>query len=144
MKSNLLIFTLAVGGAMLLAGCTSPGGEDETEVVEMKGSQFQPKELTIEPGTKVTWVNRDSIGHDVTANDGTFASDTLNGGQTFEFTFDEPGVYEYHCTPHSFPQEDGYGGMTGTIIVLNEDGSTPTADGGAGNETGDEPGNETA
>lgn len=140
MKSNLLIFTLAVAGALLLAGCTSPGGEDETEVVEMKpGSKFEPKELTIEPGTKVTWINRDSIGHDVTSDDGSFeSSKLLNGGQTHEVTFDEPGVYTYHCTPHSFPQEDGYGGMIGTIIVLNEDGSTPTPDDGAGNETDNE------
>lgn len=141
----LLSFTLAMGGALLLAGCTSPDGDDDHAqvVVEMvSGNEFDPETITVEPGTKVTWINRDTLGHTATSDDDgqMFDSGNLNGGQSFSYTFDEPGVYTYHCTPHAFENTEGeYQGMTATVIVLNEDGSTPTPDDGAAddNETAD-------
>ena len=38
--------------------------------------------------------------HTVTAADGSFDSGFLNEGDTFSYTFDEPGEYEYFCSPH--------------------------------------------
>ena len=61
-------------------------------------------------GTEVTWTNDDTTPHDVTSTDGpgtdaattsTFASETLAQGDTFSFTFDEPGTYYYECTIHA-------------------------------------------
>ena len=77
--------------------------------VEMKGFAFSPQELTVKVGTKVTWTNRDSAGHDVKATDGSWGSGTLTNGQTFSMVFDKEGSYAYVCTFHSK--------MTGTVIV---------------------------
>lgn len=147
-KTNLVLITLAVGGALLLSGCTAPdNGDDGQVLVEMKAPvKFEPETITIERGTEVVWINRDSTGHNVVSDDGSFdgmdPNKLLRGGQQFSFTFDEPGIYPYHCEPHAAPSGDGsYNGMIGTVIVLNEDGSTPTPDepaAGDDNTTGNE------
>jgi len=36
----------------------------------------------------------------VTAADGSFDSGLLQAGQTFSYTFDKPGDFEYFCAPH--------------------------------------------
>jgi plastocyanin len=60
-------------------------------------------------GTTVTVVNEDGSDHTWTADDGTFSSGNLAPGDSFEFTFDEPGTYTYACRIHPT--------MTGTITV---------------------------
>jgi plastocyanin len=60
-------------------------------------------------GGKVVVTNTDGASHTWTAVDGAFDSGTLAEGQSFEFTFDEPGTYEYRCNIHPT--------MTGTITV---------------------------
>ena len=68
---------------------------------------FAPQAITVPRGTTVTWTNNDPFGHSI-IGDG-FASESLDGGATFQFTFDTPGTYSYVCGVH--PQ------MTGTVIV---------------------------
>lgn len=149
MNANLVLFTLAIGGALLISGCTAPTNDEEQELVEMQsGLKFEPQEITIDPGTEVVWINRDSTGHNVVSDDGAFEdmdpNKLLNGGQKFSFTFDEPGVYPYHCEPHAFPKDDGtWGGMTGTVIVRNADGTLPTEEPTTGSDD-NATGNETA
>jgi nitrite reductase (NO-forming) len=59
--------------------------------------------LTIKQGETVTWINEDpEMIHTVTAVDGSFDSPFLNTGDTFSFTFDEVGEFEYFCTPHPY------------------------------------------
>lgn len=43
--------------------------------------------------------------HTVTADDGSFDSGTLVGGQSFTFTFTKPGTFAYRCTIHSQMRE---------------------------------------
>ena len=59
--------------------------------------------------------------HNVTSTDGpgvdaattsTFASETLSQGDTFSFTFEEPGTYYYECTIHA-----SMATMHATVIV---------------------------
>jgi plastocyanin len=76
--------------------------------VSIKNFSFSPKSLTVKVGTKITWTNNDSITHTVTADQGAFDS-TLVSGNTFSFTFTNPGTYAYHCSIHP--------SMTATIIV---------------------------
>lgn len=77
---------------------------------------FETTFLKIKKGTKVTWVNNGSLSHDVTSSSsspkGGLGSDLLGSGATYEFTFDEAGVYEYFCTPHSTQ-------MKGVITVID-------------------------
>lgn len=72
---------------------------DEFADVEMPGD-FSVNVLTIPVGTTVTWSNEDNMMHTVTAVDGSFDSGFLDAGDTWSYTFDEPGEYEYFCMPH--------------------------------------------
>lgn len=44
---------------------------------------------------------------------GRFYSDILGSGDSFSYTFDEPGTYSYFCSPHPW--------MTGFVIVDDQD-----------------------
>ena len=62
--------------------------------------EFAPKVAEVEPGTNVTWRNDDPAEHTVTAIDGDFESSNLGEGESFSFTFEEPGTYAYRCAIH--------------------------------------------
>lgn len=114
--------------SLALAGCTSPGDDEEkipANTVLAKGggdnNVFDPKELTVSIGTTVTWRGH-SGDHTVTfkapVNEHEDAPDSGNLAvdQEFEVEFREAGTYGYRCIYHSF----GFGeneGMTGTVTV---------------------------
>lgn len=104
------------------AGGHGHGGEapaDPGATVAMKGAQYATPTLTVKAGTTVTWVNRDSMPHTVTADDGTFESGMMDGGATWSHTFDAPGTYTYHCLPHSYKDKatGEWKGMVAKVIV---------------------------
>lgn len=115
----------AVGGSMVLvvtaSGCAMLGGlygpsssqtEEavETSTVAMRNISFQPAVIRVAPGTTVTWVNQDQVDHTVTSQPADrFDSGNVAPGGRFEFTFDQPGTYDYVCTIHP--------GMSGRVIV---------------------------
>ncbi len=68
--------------------------------VELKDFAFNPSTLTVPAGTTVTFTNNDLAGHTVTADDGSFESEILGQGESTTVTFDAPGTFTYHCTPH--------------------------------------------
>lgn len=70
---------------------------------------FSPNQLHVTPGTTVVWVNNDTIGHSVTADDGSFDTGIFAQGESASVTFNLPGTYSYHCIVHAM--------MKGTIIV---------------------------
>lgn len=64
-------------------------------------ADYSANVLMIEMGTTVTWTNDDpSVVHSVTAVDGSFDSGLLATGESFSYTFDQPGDFEYYCLPH--------------------------------------------
>lgn len=73
---------------------------------------FAPKEITIAPGTRITWTNRDEAPHTVTSNDKSFASKGLDTDDKFEHTFASEGDFSYICTVHPF--------MTGVVHVRKQ------------------------
>lgn len=85
----------------------------EKATVKVSSFKFEPQVLTISAGTTVEWVNEGGR-HTVEADNGSFKSDVLTDGKTFEHTFDKPGTYPYHC---SFHGESGGKDMAGKIIV---------------------------
>jgi plastocyanin len=87
-------------------GDTAAAGE---VAVEIKDFMFMPAELDIAVGTTVTWTNSDSAPHTATQDGGGFQSDRLNQSETYSFTFDTAGTFEYHCEFHP--------NMHGTIVV---------------------------
>jgi plastocyanin len=90
------------------------GGGGGTQV-SMQNIQFEPANATINAGDTVTWTNDEAVPHDVDGSGpgGNFSSGPEGGmmeGDTYEFTFDEPGEYDYVCRVHA-------PGMAGTITV---------------------------
>jgi len=77
--------------------------------VKIDNFSFGPQSLSVSPGTKVTWKNRDDIPHTVVSTEGVFKSRVLDTDETFSFTFDKPGTYPYFCSVH--PK------MTGQVVV---------------------------
>jgi plastocyanin len=98
-------------GTTLAAGATdAPAGEQVA--VAIAGFQFNNGEpVTVAVGTEVVWTNEDSMDHSVEfdAASGIPTSQDLAQGDTYSFTFTEPGTYSYICGIH--PR------MTGTIVV---------------------------
>lgn len=77
--------------------------------VDIAKFAFVPKEITVVPGTKIIWTNRDGTPHTVTSNDKSFASKGLDTDDKFEHTFASEGDFTYFCTLHPF--------MTGVVHV---------------------------
>ena len=106
---------------------TRATGAGNIIVVEMNNKlRFVPTEIAIKAGDTVEWRNIGSIPHTVTADPGrapnsrnvelpdgaeAFDSGWVMGGQSFLYTFSEPGLYRYICLPHEQVR------MLGTMIV---------------------------
>ncbi len=91
-----------------------PTAEAQQITVEMRSIAFNPRMITITPGTTVVWVNQDPVAHTVTADDGSFDSGLIQPGGMYQRTFNQPGTYPYYCRPHGGP---GGRGMSGVIVV---------------------------
>jgi plastocyanin len=83
-------------GLVSISGCTQ---QDTDNTISIESLSYNPNSLTITIGETVKWINNDNVDHTVTA-DGLFDSGTLSNGETFEYTFNEAGTYEYTCTIH--------------------------------------------
>jgi plastocyanin len=96
-----------------LGNRNSAQGGGKTANVRVKNLEFQPKTITVKPGTTVIWTN-DEGSHTINADNGSFSSPTLTAGQTFSRKFARKGTYRYYCSFHG-----GAGGhdMAGTVIV---------------------------
>jgi amicyanin len=83
-----------------------------TNKVDISNFAFSPAAVKVSVGDTVTWTNKDSASHTVTADNASPdapASDVLARGQTYSFTFKKAGTYSYHCEEHPY--------MKGTVIV---------------------------
>lgn len=60
---------------------------------------FLPSTITIRPGTRVTWTNRDQVQHTITATNAAF-SGFLAQGASASLTFNTPGTVNYFCAIH--------------------------------------------
>jgi len=78
--------------------------------IRIDNFSFQPPELHLPRGGKVTWINGDDVPHLVASADGKFRpSSALDTNDQYTLAFDRPGTYRYFCTLH--PR------MTGSIVV---------------------------
>ncbi|MEL4304562.1 cupredoxin family copper-binding protein [Methanococcoides sp. LMO-2] len=71
--------------------------------------KFNPATLQISVGDTVTWINMDSAPHTATSNEEGFDSGRLSKDESFSFTFEEAGNYDYICTFHPY--------MKGEVLV---------------------------
>ncbi|MBS3933010.1 MAG: multicopper oxidase domain-containing protein [Truepera sp.] len=96
--------------------------------IQMVGNSFWPKRAEVPVGTTVTWINEDVFDflgpspeftgrHNAVVIAGVgnerFVSPLLKHAETWSFTFNEPGEYEYFCTLHPY--------MRGKITVYAQE-----------------------
>ena len=108
--------------AVALSGCSGQETDSESQLstvdttvngndVDIKGFAYDSATITVSKGTTVTWTQHDSTVHTVTSVSGdVLDSQNLAKGETFSYTFDETGTFEYYCTIHP--------SMKGTVIVI--------------------------
>lgn len=79
--------------AVMLPQATAIAADETISI----GSSLSPKELTITPGTNVTWVNDDGERHRVRSETGPeeFDSGNLDPGESYTFNFAIEGTYTY-------------------------------------------------
>ncbi|MGH7103149.1 MAG: plastocyanin/azurin family copper-binding protein [Acetobacteraceae bacterium] len=126
---------LIAGSLALIAAPLPALAAGEPVVIHMisnpNGSHvgFDPIGVLIQPGQRVRWVCEASV-HTTTAYHPKNANHSLRipkaatpwnsgylfPGKAFEWTFTEPGAYDYFCTPHEMA------GMVGRIIVGHASG----------------------
>ncbi len=141
MERRTFIATVGGGVTAALAGCVDVGGNPMGDnEVGMTIDSFRPEQLTVEPGTTVTFINTSSHAHTVTAFQDAYPEEAEfwasggfdteeearnawnrnNGGGLFqgdeyEYTFEHEGIYQYFCIPHYVPDQGT--AMEGQIVV---------------------------
>jgi amicyanin len=96
--------------AFVVATLSLPGtASAEDAAVKIDNFSFSPPSLTVKAGTTVTWRNKDDIPHTVASSGRLFKSQALDTDDSYSFTFNEPGSYQYFCSLHPH--------MTAKIVV---------------------------
>ncbi|MFN3432262.1 MAG: plastocyanin/azurin family copper-binding protein [Candidatus Sericytochromatia bacterium] len=111
--------------------CAAPtAAPAEAVTVIVKDFEFVPGNLTIAPGTTVTWKFEGPAPHTSTSSAGAsvrWDSGTKQAGESFSFTFDAAGTHYYHCTLH--PRMQGR-------VTVSEPGGGNTGNDGASTRSG--------
>ena len=116
-RLRLALFLIALAAATPASISLAVGPTEQT--VDISKFAFVPKEITIEPGTRVRWTNHDETPHTVTSQTTpkVFSSPGLDIEDHFEFVFAKEGDFAYFCTAHPM--------MTGMVHVRKTGGKAP-------------------
>jgi plastocyanin len=87
------VCVLGAGGFAFAAGLA-------TKTVAIRSTGFVPSAVTVNGGDTVMWTNRDTVNHQVVANNGAFASPILRPRGTYSKRMDTPGRFPYHDSLH--------------------------------------------
>jgi plastocyanin len=104
--------TGTLAALILAAGIVNPSVvRADDAIITIDNFTFKPAQITVAPGTKVTWVNNDDIPHLIVdaANPPAMKSPPLDTDDRFSFTYAKAGTYPYFCGMHPH--------MQGTVIV---------------------------
>jgi plastocyanin len=105
--SQAVVATNGTPSSGVPAGESMPAGESVT--VRIDGMRFEPQNITVKPGTTVTWVHGSQMPHTISGNTDGLRSGTLYNGQQYSHTFNATGSYNYFCGLHP--------SMTGSVVV---------------------------
>jgi plastocyanin len=121
--SRRLFGALLVGVLAML--CTPGFSVASGQSVTMAHYAFSPSSVTVHVGDSVTWTNQDQAPHDATTTSApvSFRSPTLSTGQSWTYTFRQPGQYNYYCSIHP--------DMRAVVVVLPAENQPPANSGGA-------------
>ena len=85
---------------------TSPAVQNAT--VSIKNFAFSPAVTMVKKGAQVTWINGDGMAHSIVSGS-LIKSTPLQTGESFSFTFNTVGTFNYNCGIHP--------SMTGKVVV---------------------------
>lgn len=116
----LLIITLGLSACYPRTAPTTPAPAPPTPTppsisannIDISGFAFVPDTLAVSAGTTVTWTNADSVSHTISSRDGAFESGFLAKGDSFSYTFEQTGTFDYYCGIHPF--------MTDGKVIVEE------------------------
>ncbi len=96
-----MMICLAVCALVSWAAAAGAGEGPKPEgQVKIDNFSFIPETLTVKAGTKVTWVNKDDVPHKVVSTTKKFSSQVMDTDDQYNYTFTDPGTYEYYCSVH--------------------------------------------
>src|SRR5688500_4061229 len=93
-----------------------------TKTVQIRSTGFVPRTVTVAGGDTVRWRNVDTVNHQVVANNGSFASNTIAPNKTYSRRFDIPGTYGYRDA--LYPTRRGTVKVTGNPPSISLGAST--------------------
>jgi plastocyanin len=100
---------LAVSLATAAAKEPAPKPKPRHHTVTIDSTSYKPAALTVRAGDTIEWVNRDFYPHTVTAASGAFNSRDIAAGESWSYTAETAGSFEYICKYHQT--------MVGTLQV---------------------------
>jgi plastocyanin len=84
-------------------------------------NMFMPGSVKLEVGSSLKWINTSNLPHNIVGTYKTSSgqethldSGFINNGDSWRYTFNEEGVFEYHCATHTEH------GMKGTVIISKQ------------------------
>jgi plastocyanin len=106
--SAMMMVMMANHGGMMSGWRPARGAVQQTPVVATAGEVtvdirdfvYFPADLTVDPGTRVTWVNYDSAPHTATGTSDDWDTGRLDRNERAAVTFDTPGDFPYLCVYH--------------------------------------------
>lgn len=122
MRLAIRVLGLCLIATVAIVGCA--GTQPAPKSVTIKGFAFNPTPLEVVKGTTVTWTNEDTVPHTVTTGvapptfpplpsgasptpfpslstgDGRVNSGRIEPTETFSFTFNDAGTFNYFCAVH--------------------------------------------
>jgi plastocyanin len=105
-----LTYLILISALAVLMIVPTAGAQQEDPgvvTVSIQDGFFDPADVSVAPGTTVTWVNEGNFPHAVTADNGLFDSGVLYPEDSYSVWFDGSGTVTYHCAPS----------MTGSVTV---------------------------
>jgi plastocyanin len=132
------VLAIVIAYAAWLSGTNVANAADSPSVTMITSSgisKFVQSTINIDPGTTVKWTATGGLPHTITADgcaDSRAGACTFDSGtetfvradtarSTYEFKFNNPGIYSYFCRIHGAPGGVGQSG----IIVVGAGGAEP-------------------
>jgi plastocyanin len=106
-----------LAGSPLTFNAIATTAPPPTTTISVVNNAFNPSSLTVDAGSTVTWSWSPTAQNHNVVPDGTVpttSGNPVDGPHTYQFKFDNPGTYRYHCAIHGAP---GGIGMSGIIVV---------------------------
>jgi plastocyanin len=84
-------------------------------------NMFMPGSVKLEAGSSLQWINTSNLPHNIvgiyktsSGQETYLDSGFFNNGESWRYTFNDEGVFEYHCTTHTEH------GMKGKVIISKQ------------------------